>query len=189
MSVSFVERAVIFTLYEEQHDQARLELTGDSASRSIRQIAKYMYMQDSTVMNVLHLAGVPMRKRGAQEGKMNPMSYTEEQIEEAKFYYEAGFNTTEIAKFIGCSTSSVVRRLHFGGVKMRSRAESTRLRWIRKRNETGIDRNDSVGFHRGSLGESGGQGMGRTQEEGRKGALRNGRGNHRANAQEEATRR
>lgn len=96
------------------------------------QIAEITGMPVSSVYSRLRAYGVQMRKRGQRAGMGDHIDRAE--VEKTRLLYLEGYSSTEVAKMLGITHDTVCYRLELAGVPRRSRGESCRLVFERRRN-------------------------------------------------------
>jgi hypothetical protein len=98
----------------------------------LREITELTGVPYSTARHRLRTIGVKPRKRG---GGVQKLAHSE--LAKTAFLYERmGWSCNEIAEALGLHTRTVGERLQRHGVEMRSRGESTRLRFARRGRKT-----------------------------------------------------
>ena len=97
------------------------------AGLTLRQIEEITGTPYSTIRDRLSREGVDLRPKGGARGRLKHDEY----IKTAFMYERLGLSVTEIAEILGLAHDSVCNRLRRHGVEMRSRGESTRLRFKR----------------------------------------------------------
>lgn len=96
---------------------------------SLREVAEISGLSFSAVQNrLVNMYGVKMRPRGGNR-KWPPH---DEYAKTAFLYERMGLTVNEIVEITGLRQSTIQNRLRQHGVKMRTRAESSRMRFIRR---------------------------------------------------------
>jgi DNA-binding NarL/FixJ family response regulator len=95
---------------------------------SLREVARQVFVDHSTVAKVLHDYAIPTRPRGGSR----PATSTEQMLEVGELY-ASGMSTIEIAQTLDVAATTVRRRLRHLGGHRRTRSEALTLAYQRGR--------------------------------------------------------